>query len=84
MNGIPSDNILAYILTFLPSTEYKKIPFLSKHFQYISRNNPQIYNEKGYQIKLQFNVNPKYFEPNSETQIQIYHRHDRYYGGGKA
>ena len=47
LNGIPSNNIHAHILSFLPSTEYKKLPLLSTHFRDIFRNSPHLYNSKG-------------------------------------
>ena len=47
LNGIPSDNIHAHILSFLPSKEYKKLPILSTHFRDIFKNSPHIYNNKG-------------------------------------
>ena len=56
-NGIPSDSIHAHILSFLPAVEYRKMPFLSKQFRHILRNNPFLYNDKNYQLQLCFSIN---------------------------
>ena len=73
LNGIPSDNIHAHILSFLPAIEYKKLPLLSKHFRFILRNNPYLYNNKGYTTRLEFQIDPKDMNDKSKTRVLIHH-----------
>ena len=73
LNGIPSDNIHAHILSFLPSTEYKKLSLLSRHFKFICRNNPYLYNNMGYTVQLTFSLDRKCLSKDSKTGIKVYH-----------
>ena len=52
LSGIPSDDIHAKIISFLPSNEYKKLPMLSTHFRDIMKNHAYIYNKIGYTIDI--------------------------------
>ena len=78
LDGIPSDPIHAHILSFLPSIEYRKIPLLSRHFRCILKNNPYIYNEKSYNVTLQFSIkNDELEEENKRentTKILMQHK----------
>ena len=78
LNGIPSDNIHAHILSFLPSTEYKKLSLLSKHFKFICSNHPYLYNNMGYIVQLQFSVDSKTLSEDSKTGVDIYHKQERW------
>ena len=71
LNGIPSDIIHANIISFLPSTEYKKLPLISKMFRNIMKNNPFIYNEKGYEVELE--INTEYLDKMPMTKMNITH-----------
>eukprot|EP01084_Bolivina_argentea_P221732 375496_1 len=48
LNGIPCDIIQAKIFSYLPASEYKKLPIVSKNFRNIMQNHPFIWNEKRY------------------------------------
>ena len=74
LNGIPSDNIHAHILSFLPTIEFKKIPSLSKHFRYILKHNPYIYNSKGYKVHLSFITKVEELNNTSITAIDTCHK----------
>ena len=73
LNGIPSDNIHAHILSFLPSVEYKKLSLLSKHFKFICKNYHYLYNDMGYIVQLKFSIAPERLSKTSTTSINVYH-----------
>ena len=52
LSGIPSDDIHAKIISFLPSNEYKKLPMLSTHFRNIMKTHSYIYNKMGYILDI--------------------------------
>eukprot|EP01084_Bolivina_argentea_P301314 519782_1 len=68
---IPSE-VQAKILSYLPSTDYQKLPVVSKHFRNIMRNHTWIFNEKGYTLKLYFSMS--YFDSDTGTTIITNHK----------
>ena len=75
LNGIPSDNIHAHILSYLPAREYKKLPLLSTHFRYILKKSTWLYNNNGYRIQLEISRNNLKLEKSDDyqTAIKVYH-----------
>eukprot|EP01084_Bolivina_argentea_P262737 444444_1 len=71
LNGIPSDVLHAKIISFLPSSEYKKLPMLSTHFRMIMNRFPFIYNHKKYSVELL--LKNRAFSSQSYTNISILH-----------
>ena len=49
-NGIPSDIMHANIISYLPSSDFKNLSLISKHFRTILLNHPFIFNAKRYRI----------------------------------
>ena len=49
-NGIPSDIMHANIISYLPSSDFKNLSLISKHFRTILLNHPFIFNSKRYKI----------------------------------
>eukprot|EP01084_Bolivina_argentea_P259885 438709_1 len=72
LNGIPNDVLHAKIISFLPSTEYKKLPMLSTHFRNIMRTYPFIYNHKKYSVQLLLK-NRALTKSSNHTQICVMH-----------
>ena len=76
-NGTPSDIMHANIISYLPSTDYIKLPLVSKQFRKIMYNYPFIFNEKGYSVDIDIhNYDNNVFESGKgPTQIKIWFDH---------
>eukprot|EP01084_Bolivina_argentea_P148849 260150_1 len=73
LNGIPSDNVHAQIISYLPSKDYRRINSVSKHFRQIMQKYPWIYHEKSYTIY----VYPNYIDDTQRWQMFANHNEQR-------